>query len=96
MGAAFNLNLLVHDYGAFAHNRFYTKRLIFDAIDWMQDGVMGNGIEAGVNLLSDDPSLFVLAKDGTIFKIDTATKAQAIAYLQGTSANPTGINGARQ
>lgn len=95
MGAAFNLNLLVHDYGAFAHNRYYTKRLIYDAIDWMQDGVMGNGIEAGVNALADDASLFVLAKDGSVFKIDAATKAAAIAYLQGTGANPGGVGGAR-
>lgn len=95
MGAAFNLNLMVHDYGAFAHNRFYAKRLIYDAIDWMQDGVMGNGIEAGVNALADEASVFVLAKDGTVFKIDAAAKAKAIAYLQGTNANPSGISGTR-
>ncbi|MEI6214197.1 MAG: hypothetical protein WCP10_08835 [Desulfuromonadales bacterium] len=95
MGAAFNLNMLVHDYGAFAHNRFYVKRLIYDAIDWIQDGVMGNGIEAGVASLKDDPSLFVLSKDGTVFKIDSATKSLAISYLQGTSANPSGTGGIR-
>ncbi len=95
MGAAFNLNLLVHDYGAFAHNRFYTKRLIYDAIDWMQDGVMGNGIEAGINALADETSMFVLAKDGTVFSIDAATRAKAIAYLQGTRDNPSGGGGTR-
>lgn len=38
MGAAFNYNLLYHDYGAFAHNRFYAKRLIYDSISWLFDG----------------------------------------------------------
>lgn len=37
MGAAFNFNLLEHDPGAFVHNRFYTKRLIYDSIDWLDD-----------------------------------------------------------
>ncbi|GAC1468777.1 MAG: hypothetical protein PVSMB11_04460 [Desulfuromonadaceae bacterium] len=37
MGAAFNYNLLYHDFGAFAHNRFYAKRLIFDSISWLYD-----------------------------------------------------------
>jgi formate-dependent nitrite reductase cytochrome c552 subunit len=95
MGAAFNLNLLVHDYGAFAHNRFYSKRLLYDAIDWMQDGVMGNGIEAGVNALTNDPSVFVSAKKGTVFSITPATRANAIAYLQGTAANSSGVGGTR-
>jgi len=37
MGAAFNYNLLHHDYGAFAHNRYYAKRLIYDSISWLFD-----------------------------------------------------------
>jgi hypothetical protein len=38
MGAAFNLNLLFRDYGGFAHNDLYAKRLIFDSIDWLDGG----------------------------------------------------------
>jgi len=37
MGAAFNYNLLYHDFGAFAHNRYYEKRLIYDSISWLFD-----------------------------------------------------------
>ncbi len=37
-GAAFNLKLIKADPGAYAHNRIYTKRLLFDAIDYMEDG----------------------------------------------------------
>lgn len=37
MGAAFNYNLLEHDPGAYAHNRYYVKRLIYDSIDWLDN-----------------------------------------------------------
>ncbi len=46
MGAAFNFNLLEHDPGAFVHNRMYTKRLIYDSIDWVDDGVMNYSVGA--------------------------------------------------
>jgi hypothetical protein len=42
MGAAFNANLLIHDPGGYAHNRFYAKRLIWDSIDYITDGAIGN------------------------------------------------------
>lgn len=38
MGAAFNLQLLEHEPGAYIHNSKYTKRLIYDSIDWVDDG----------------------------------------------------------
>lgn len=44
MGAAFNFNLLEHDPGGYAHNRFYAKRLIFDAIDYIDNGVLDGTI----------------------------------------------------
>lgn len=37
MGAAFNFNLLAHDPGAYAHNRMYAGRLIYDSLDWLDD-----------------------------------------------------------
>ncbi|MBD1401762.1 cytochrome c3 family protein [Pelovirga terrestris] len=42
MGAAFNLNLIAHDPGATAHNRRYARRLIYDSIDFMDDGEMND------------------------------------------------------
>lgn len=44
MGAAFNYNLLHHEPGAYAHNRIYTKRLIFDAIDFLDNGALDGTI----------------------------------------------------
>ena len=46
MGAAFNLNLLAHDPGGFAHNRFYAKRLIWDSLDFIDDGILNNSVPA--------------------------------------------------
>ncbi len=40
MGAAFNFNLFRHDPGAYAHNRYYVKRLLYDSIDWLDDNLL--------------------------------------------------------
>ena len=37
MGAAMNINMLMHEPGAYVHNRYYAKRLIFDMIDYAYD-----------------------------------------------------------
>jgi len=44
MGAAFNLVLLRHEPGAYVHNNWYTKMIIFDAIDWLDDNNLGGTI----------------------------------------------------
>jgi hypothetical protein len=67
MGAAFNINLLLHDPGGYAHNRIYSKRLIYDAIDFVSDGVLNNNVEAAINASS----------------ITTAQKEETIKYLVG-------------
>jgi hypothetical protein len=45
MGAAFNFNLLLHEPGAYAHNRYYAKRLIFDSIDYLDNGTLDGMID---------------------------------------------------
>lgn len=44
LGAGHNYNYLLHEPGAYAHNRLYAKRLIFDSIDWLDNGVMNGSI----------------------------------------------------
>lgn len=66
MGAAFNYNVLEHDPGAFAHNRYYSKRLIYDAIDWLDGNTLNDSVSATLNAL-----------DAT----DHPYKATAISYL---------------
>lgn len=50
MGAAFNFNLLFHDYGAFAHNSRYVKRLLYDSFD----DIDGGGLDYSVRQILND------------------------------------------
>lgn len=49
LGAAFNLNMFKHEPGACAHNRYYTKRLIYDSIDFLDNGAMDGSVQATLN-----------------------------------------------
>jgi hypothetical protein len=55
MGAAFNYNLLLHEPGAYVHNPQYTKKIIYDSIDHLDDGAMNASVEAtlGAGLATD-------------------------------------------
>ena len=64
-GATFNLQLLVHDPGAYVHNSKYVKRLLYDSIDWIDDGVLNYSVGATLNAL---PAI-------------TAFKSEAMRYL---------------
>lgn len=52
MGAAFNYNLFIHDPGFYVHNRYYAKRLIYDSIDWLDNGAFDNSVQATLTALS--------------------------------------------
>ncbi|MCF6178785.1 MAG: hypothetical protein L3J63_05275 [Geopsychrobacter sp.] len=45
LGAAFNLNLMNREPGAFAHNSDYARRLLFDSIDWIVNGSLTGTID---------------------------------------------------
>jgi hypothetical protein len=55
MGAAFNYNLLLHEPGAYVHNPQYTKKIIYDSIDFLDDGLINASVEAtiGAGLAAD-------------------------------------------
>ncbi len=61
MDAGFNYNMLYHGPGANAHNRYFTKRLIFDSIDWLDNNTLDGTFElssyteAEAYLCSRDP-----------------------------------------
>ncbi len=46
LGAAFNLSLLHHEPGSYVHNSRYVKRLIYDSLDWIDDGRMNYSVGA--------------------------------------------------
>ena len=47
-GAAFNLNLLTREPGAYAHNNQYAMTLIYDAIDYLDNGSINGSLAATV------------------------------------------------
>jgi len=63
MGAAFNLNLLIHDPGGYAHNQVYAKRLIWDSIDWADNETMDNSVMTAVNALVTAGTLTAAQRD---------------------------------
>jgi hypothetical protein len=56
MGAAFNYYLLENEQAAYVHNRYYAKRLIYDSIDWIDDGHLNGSVYGTLNAL--DPSTY--------------------------------------
>jgi len=77
MGAAFNYNLLKNDPGAFAHNRYYAKRLIYDSIDWLNAGAMNHSTPGYLNSLPDTASY----------------RADAITYLVSATSTTDPLTG---
>jgi hypothetical protein len=62
MGAAFNYSMLTADPASFAHNALYTKRLIYDSIDWLSNGQLDNDVEAAINAATLIPSTAAATK----------------------------------
>ncbi len=83
MGAAFNLNLFTHDGGAYTHNRYYVKRLMYDSIDYLIDG-NPPAVPASPDVRVT-AAINALATAGKI-TADQATKA--ISYVLRNGARP--------
>lgn len=75
MGAAFNYNLLYHDFGAFAHNRYYVKRLIYDSISWLYD----NDIKLTSNALGYLSDVEAAIQNSAV--LTAQQKSDAFGYL---------------
>lgn len=71
MGAAYNLYTLDHDAG-WAHNRYYSKRLIWDSIDMVYNGALDNDVTAAIDA------------QATAGRITAAQATAAKAYLGAT------------
>jgi hypothetical protein len=51
-------NSVITDAGAFAHNSKYIKRLLFDSIDWLDNGVLDGTITINAALYPDTATWF--------------------------------------
>lgn len=85
MGASFNYTLLTGEPGAFAHNPLYTKRLIYDSIDWISDASLNDDVAAAVSAVTLPASVTNPVTKLAYSPAEIAgLKALALSYLQGT------------
>lgn len=75
MGAAFNYNLMKHDPGGVAHNRRYTRRLIYDAIDWADDDMLNYSVSTTLNALDNTTDVYKESAIAYVLKSSTGTSA---------------------
>jgi hypothetical protein len=59
MGAAFNYNMLLHAPGAYAHNYQYTRKLIYDSIDFLDDATLNKSVETTLGCPGSDACDFL-------------------------------------
>ena len=69
MGACFNISLLYNDPAAFAHARTFSRRLVYDSIDYLDDGKLN--LSAGATALASGQKL----ADGVTNAFGKDTKA---------------------
>ncbi|GLI37126.1 hypothetical protein KI811_18040 [Geobacter hydrogenophilus] len=82
LGAAFNVKLLSNDPAAYAHARTYTRRLIYDTIDFLDNKV--NDLSVGTTALATQPAVYAKGAtaytDGTLTTLATGT-TESMVYL---------------
>ena len=79
MGACFNINLLVREPAAYVHARTYARRLIYDTIDFLDDGHINMSV--GKTALLTDSVTYI--QRGVAFSAltPTTTSSRAFSYL---------------
>jgi len=71
MGAAFNLRLLWSERGAYAHNDYYAKRLVYDSIDLADDGRISSSVYLTIQNLEPGDDLSVTDKENALQYLGT-------------------------
>jgi len=86
MGSCFNINLLKRDPAAFAHGRTFARRLLYDTIDYLDDGKIN--LSASVTAIATNPALYGKGAraytDGTLTTLSPGT-TESMLYLIGWS-----------
>lgn len=85
VGALSNLAFFAKDQGGFAHARTYSRRLIYDSIDFLDDGSLNMSVGTTATTLSGQPTITV---NGSAY-----TNPVSGLYTKGTAAY-TIVNGA--
>ncbi len=82
MGACFNINVLNREPAAYAHARTYARRLLYDTIDFLDDGIIN--LSASATAVATSPSVYGKGAsaytDGTRTQLAPGT-TDAMIYL---------------
>lgn len=94
MGVAYNFNLMAHDYGAFAHNSLYAKRIVYDSLEWLYFGSNSLSNDLRTAILNDSALVGTTITDtgskevqgkGIKIKLSSADISAAVDYLMGAN-----------
>lgn len=90
MGASFNYTLLNNDPGAFAHNPTYVKRLIYDSIDWLDNGQMDESVVNYLTTTLDSLAASSFAVNPALYEVSNiAPKSITLILNSGSGATTT-------
>jgi hypothetical protein len=78
MGACFNINLLIREPAAYVHARTYARRLLYDTIDFLDDGTINMSTSA--TAVAVDPTNYVRGALAT-----SSDTTESYKYLTGYS-----------
>ncbi len=67
LGAAFNFQLLTKDPGTYIHNSKYTKRLIYDSLDWLDDNKLNYSVGATLDAVTYPQAAAYLLPNGNLW-----------------------------
>jgi hypothetical protein len=76
MGACFNLNVLTREPAAFVHARTYARRLLYDSVDFADDGIIN--MSTGATAQTKFPAIYVKGSTAT----DPST-TESMKYIAG-------------
>jgi len=86
LGAVSNIAMLSNDAAAFAHARTYSRRLIYDSIDYLDDGIINQSVSA--TAIATTPGTYgkgtTAYTDSTLTALTSGT-TEAMLYLIGWS-----------
>jgi hypothetical protein len=93
MGAVSNIVFLKREPGAYAHARTYSRRLLYDTIDYLDDGIINKSVSA--TAIATLPAVYGKGTsaytDGTLTTLASGT-TEAMLYLIGWSRTTGGWN----
>jgi hypothetical protein len=78
MGATYNYSAVANDPGSYAHNATYAKRLLYDSIDWLDDGIMNESVATSLPTILD--ALVVSTTNPAVFNPINGPSIKSVTF----------------